>query len=152
MSALNVCHDSSIPVGSLIHMCVVTHSHVRMCGQLNCSVSTMCAVTHPYMCHNSSKSASLCIHERACVAYSTAHMCHNSSISASQFIHVCAGAANSTVHMCHNSSICASQFIHICAGAAHSTDICAITQPYVRHNSLTYAQARPTQQLRRARW
>ena len=127
MSALNVCHDSSIPVGSLIHMCVVTHSHVRMCGQLNCSVSTMCAMTHPYMCHNSSKSASLCIHERACVAYSTAHMCHNSSI-------------------------CASQFIHICAGAAHSTDICAITQPYVRHNSLTYAQARPTQQLRRARW
>jgi len=122
MSALNVCHDSSIPVGSLIHMCVVTHSHVRMCGQLNCSVSTMCAMTHPYMCHNSSKSASLCIHERACVAYSTAHMCHNSSI-------------------------CASQFIHICAGAAHSTDICAITQPYVRHNSLTYAQARPTQQI-----
>jgi len=87
MSALNVCHDSSIPVGSLIHMCVVTHLHVRVRGQLNCSVSTMCAMTHPYMCHNSSISASPYIHERACAAQSTANMCHNSSICASQFVH-----------------------------------------------------------------
>ena len=47
-----VCHDSLICVPWLIHMCGMTHSHVKYYSFIYVTwFIYMCAMTHPYVCH-----------------------------------------------------------------------------------------------------
>ena len=107
MTRAHVCHVTWVPW--LIHMCAMTHWHVRHDSftRMPWLIHT-CAMTHSYGCQNSSIHTHTHTHTHSNLP-NVQHVPHDSFICVPWLMHMCAKTHS---HVCHDSIMWVSWLIH----------------------------------------